>query len=404
MEEEADILFISRIQKEGGIDKKYTSKIEHIFSMKKLAIICADENQIPLVNKAKEMGIETHCFSWDRESHNVCKKIADYYHPISILEKEQILDKCREIKIDGVTSILNDYAVPMIAYVAQNMGLPGNRYEDMLIMGNKFTASQNFLKHGLQVPRSAIVPKGQERVDLSGLNYPLIVKPTDRSTAVGVKRVEKEEDLHEAIMQAQEISYRKEAIVEEFIEGLEATVDTISYNGKHHILVIKERENIDGENGPVKIAGHLPFELSADFQDNIIDETRKALDSINFRYGANNTQFRIKKDGRIFLFEINPRMAGDKSHIIMKLHNGYDVVKGVIDVALGQFEKPVFTEKKYSGIYFCRENTENIRQAIENKENDPDIMEAVLFNDEEKYLGRIGYFIYQSDKKRRWNL
>ena len=45
---------------------------------KKLAIISANEDQMPLVNKAKEMGIETHCFSWDKtEEHTFCKGIAD---------------------------------------------------------------------------------------------------------------------------------------------------------------------------------------------------------------------------------------------------------------------------------------------------------------------------------------
>lgn len=35
---------------------------------KKLAIIGASYLQLPLVKKAKEMGIETHCFAWEAES------------------------------------------------------------------------------------------------------------------------------------------------------------------------------------------------------------------------------------------------------------------------------------------------------------------------------------------------
>jgi len=106
--------------------------------MKKLAIICADKRQLALVEKAKELGIETHCFAWDREGYIDCKGIADYFHPISILEKEQILEVCREIKIDGVTSIKVDHATPTVAYVAQGLGLNGNRYEDMLTVRNKY--------------------------------------------------------------------------------------------------------------------------------------------------------------------------------------------------------------------------------------------------------------------------
>ena len=367
---------------------------------KKLAIICADYRQTPLVHKAREMGIETHCFAWDRDD-SVCKEIADFFHPISILEKERILDVCREIKIDGVTSIVFDRAVSTVSYIAQGMGLIGNNYEDSLITTHKFLSRQVFEKHGIKSPRFAMAG---DNVDLTGFKYPLIIKPVNCYSAVGVIKVDKKEDLQKAVQWSQERSNRNEIIIEEFITGLEATVDSISWNGKHYPLVIKERENIEGEKYPFKIAGHLPFELPFEIQEKILTETHKALDSINFMYGASNTQFRINEDGEVFVIEINPRMAGDFSYVLMKLHNGYDIVKGVIDVALGQFEEPVFTEKKYSGVYFCRENTEKIKHVIENKENDPNIVEAELYKKDKIDRDRIGYFIYQSEQKRRWEI
>jgi len=363
---------------------------------KKLAIICAGTSQLPLVFKAKEIGVETHCFAWDREGYTQCKGIADYFHPISILEKEQILEKCREINIDGIASIANDYAVPIVAFVAQEMNLPGNCYEDMLIAGNKFTMRQAFLKHGVKSPRFTIVHDG---VDLSSFKYPLIVKATDRNCSIGVIKVEKEEDLQNAIKQARELSFIDEVIVEEFITGAEAGVETISWNGEHHILAIKERVKTIVNNTPCRMATHLPFELASDIHDKVIIETKKAMDSFNFKYGAGITELNITDNGEVYVIETTPRMGGS-TPLLLKLHNGYDIVKGVIDVALGQFEKPIFTHKKYSGEYICRENTENIKRVIENKENDPDIVKAVFFN--ESFLGKIGHFFYQSEQKRRW--
>jgi len=366
----------------------------------KLAIISGKIDQSPLVNKANEMGIETHCFAWDKKAEDVyCRDIADYFHPISILEKEQILEKCKEIKIDGITTILSDYAVPTVAYVAQHMGLPGNRYEDMLMVGCKFTQRQAFAEHGVNSPRFALA---QEGVDLLGFKYPLIVKSTDRSTAIGVIKVENEEDLQEAIQQAQDTSFSKNVIIEEFIEGFEVSVDTISWNGEHYIMAIKERVMILEDHCPRKIEGHYPFELPVHVQDKIKTETFKALNAINYKYGASNTEFRLTEDNEIFAIEVNPRMAGDFSHILMKLYNGYDVLKGVIDVALGQFEKPVFPYQKYSGVYYYRKSTEWIKKIIENKENDQDIVQGKIFEGVYEIVGRKGYFIYQSDHKRRW--
>ena len=373
-------------------------------SKKKLAIICANIEQMPLVTKAKEMGVETHCFSWDKEGFTQCKGIADYFHPISTLEKELILEKCKEINVDGVTSIMNDFAVPTVAYVAQGMGLIGNNYEDSLIPANKFLARQVYQKFGVSSPRFALV---RENTDLTEFRYPLIVKPTDGRSTMGVIKIEKKEELLDAIQTALENSYRREAIIEEFIEGIEVSVDSISWNGKHYMLAIKERELTTGINCKVKTAGHWPFELPSDIIEKIKRENQKAMDAINYRYGASNNEFRVNNAGEVFILEVNPRMAGDCSDVLMKLYNGYDIVKGVIDVALGQFEEPVINETKYAGIYYLCKQTEWVKKIIENSDNDPDIVYTEITNHElrdlSSVLDRTGYFIYQSDKKRRWN-
>ena len=55
---------------------------------KKIVIIGANDFQNPLILKAKEMGLETHVFAWADGA--VGEKTADYFYPISIVEKEQI--------------------------------------------------------------------------------------------------------------------------------------------------------------------------------------------------------------------------------------------------------------------------------------------------------------------------
>ena len=372
---------------------------------KKLAIICAGESQIPLALKAKEMDIETHCFAWDKENHNQCKGIADYFHPISIIEKDKIVEICKEIGINGVTSIITSYAVPTVCYVAEELGLIGNRYEDALIAGNKYSARQAFIKNRVHSPRFAVVQDGVEP-DLTGFKFPVIVKPTDRNSTIGVSKAYSKEELRDTIQRSQQFSFSGQAIIEEYIEGFEVSVDTISCKGKHYILAIKEREMGTGVYGDVKIAGHWPADLPSDIQEKIKTETQKALDAINYQFGASNTEFRITEEGDVLIIEANPRMAGEQSHILMQLYNGYDIVKGVIDVALGQFEEPVISETKFSGAYFLTKQTEWVRQVIENRENDPDIIHAEMSDEqlpELRWVGsRRGYFVYQSNQRRRW--
>ena len=89
--------------------------------MKKLAIIGASYLQNPLILKAKAMGLETHVFAW--AAGDVGEATADHFYPISIVEKEQILEQCRRIGIDGVCTIASDLAAITVNYVANGLGL-----------------------------------------------------------------------------------------------------------------------------------------------------------------------------------------------------------------------------------------------------------------------------------------
>ena len=90
-------------------------------SLKKIAIIGASYLQNPLILKAKELGFETHVFAW--QCGDVGERTADYFYPISIVEKDLILAKCKEIGVDGVCSIGSDLANIVVSYVASSMGL-----------------------------------------------------------------------------------------------------------------------------------------------------------------------------------------------------------------------------------------------------------------------------------------
>ena len=56
----------------------------------RLAIIGASYLQLPLILKAQSLGYETHVFAW--KADDVGEKAADFFHPVSITEKEKILD------------------------------------------------------------------------------------------------------------------------------------------------------------------------------------------------------------------------------------------------------------------------------------------------------------------------
>ena len=287
-----------------------------------LAIIGASYLQLPVVERAKQMGLRTICFAWPQGA--VCREVCDVFYPVSITEKEEILRLCQAERIDGICTIASDVAAPTVAYVAEQMGLPGNSYEAAC------------RAHDKQMMRDALVASGVDCPHIGADSLPVIVKPTDRSGSLGVQKVEQSEDLAPAIHRAKELSLTGEVIIEEFIEGREISVETISQNGQHFALQITDKTTT-GAPHFVELAHHQPSSLPAEMQERIFAITRKALDALGLTDGAAHSEYKITDSGRIVVMEIAGRMGGDfiGSHLV-QLSTGYDFLQGVIQVALGQ--------------------------------------------------------------------
>ena len=367
---------------------------------KKLAIIGASYLQLPLVKKAKEMGTESICFAW--EDGAVCKDLCDKFYPISTVDKETILKICQEENIDGITTIASDVATLTVNYVAEKMGLVGNPDKYSQTATNKYKMRQCFMDNDVPSPKFTLADD-TNHYQITGFKFPLIVKPTDRSGSRGVEKVLDPIQLEQAISRAQKESFEHKAIIEEFVTGREISVESISFEGKHHILQITDKVTT-GAPFFVELEHHQPSSLPEEIKLRIKEIVLDALDALHIKYGASHSELKITEDGDIRVIEIGARMGGDFiGSDLVRLSTGYDFLKGVIEVALGQFEEPQLTEHNHSGVYFLCKETERLLPIIQNYRDYPEIVEAeitdpVLRNIEQS-ADRSGYLIYKANHK-----
>ncbi|MBR5642775.1 MAG: ATP-grasp domain-containing protein [Salinivirgaceae bacterium] len=364
---------------------------------KRLAIIGASYLQLPLVKKAKEMGVESICFAW--EDGAVCKDIADHFYPISIIDKEAILNVCQELNIDGITTIASDTAVVTVNYVASRMGLRSNPDDYTEVTTNKYKMRQCFIDNGVPSPKF-VLANNEFNCQTINLKFPLIVKPTDRSGSRGVEKVQDNAQLDKAISRARNESFEHKAIIEEFVTGREISVESISYNGEHYILQITDKVTT-GAPFFVELEHHQPSSLPNDIKERVREIVLNALNALHIKFGASHSELKITDDGDIKVIEIGARMGGDFiGSNLVQLSTGYDFLKGVIDVALGEFHEPVITQHQYSGVYFLCKETERIKPIIENWQSYSEIVEAEVTDGELRHIecsgDRSGYLIYQS--------
>ena len=152
-----------------------------------LAIIGASYLQKPLVLKAREMGFETHVFAW--EDGAICKEVADHFYPISITEVDEICDICQRIQPKGIVSIGSDLATVAVNRVAEKLGLIGNSLACTEVTTNKYLMRERLKTGGIPCPGYWLAGKNGSDLEVNPNDFPLIVKPVDRSGSRGISLV-----------------------------------------------------------------------------------------------------------------------------------------------------------------------------------------------------------------------
>lgn len=362
----------------------------------KVAIIGANEYQNKLIIKCKENNVETHVFAWSEGA--IGKDSADYFYDISITEKELILEKCRDIGIDGVISIGSDLAMLTVNYVAEKLNLVGNTLHCTQISTNKYDMRKSLEVGGVRCPRYIRV-KDINNIDIGNMRFPLIVKPTDRSGSRGVTKVETINNINSAVESALNQSFNKEVIIEEYISGKEFSMEFISQNRIHTFLAITEKYTTGAPNFIEK--AHIePGEISESLLAKAIEVAKRGLESLNICNGASHVEIKIDKND-IFIIEIGARMGGDFiGSELVRLSTGIDFTQLVLDVALGKKISINKKYSKYSMVYFIFDEKDIYNYNKNRKLLEKYIVEEEIHNNEVKQnvtdsSNRHGYSIFQ---------
>jgi carbamoyl-phosphate synthase large subunit len=177
-----------------------------------------------------------------------------------------------------------------------------------------------FAEHGIDTPR---VFAADALARLQASDFPLIVKPYDGSSGIGVSRVGDRAALEHAREQV------RHAMVQELASGEEYTVDVlVGFDG--HIRCAVPRRRLEVRAG--EVSKSLTVKSRA-----IIDATRQVVEALPDPLGCITVQCFVQPDGRIRFTEINPRFGGG---FPLSLHAGADFPRWIIEEYLGRPIQP----------------------------------------------------------------
>src|SRR5690625_570746 len=89
----------------------------------RLLILGAGNDQVPLIQRAVKMGLETHVI--DYNEHPPGRSLASHFHHASVRDADAVLDIATRVRPDGVCST-SDAAIPFVSSVAERLDLVGH--------------------------------------------------------------------------------------------------------------------------------------------------------------------------------------------------------------------------------------------------------------------------------------
>ena len=317
--------------------------------MKKIMILGASILQLPAIEKARELGLEIVVVDMNPDAvgfkvPGVIKEV------ISTIDIEAVVAAAKKHKIDGIMTLATDMPMRSVAAVVKDMGLVGIDEDTALKATNKAEMRVALSKGEVPIPKFFKVSNEEEYLEATKqFKVPFIVKPADSSGSRGICEVK---DFHDkdAIMAAynycKPFSRVGDVIVEEYMDGSEVSVETISIDGECHIIQITDKLTT-GAPHYVEMGHSQPTRHSKEIARKIVEIAKAANKAIGITNGPSHTEIIVTEEGPKIV-EIGARLGGDNitTHLV-PLSTGVDMVECCIKIALG--EKPNIEPKWNKG-------------------------------------------------------
>ena len=313
--------------------------------MKHVMILGAGIMQMPALEIAREMGWKTFCVDGNKDAPAV--NLCDHFLPIDLKDRVGLAEAAQAYKekygLDGVMTVGTDFS-PSVAWVAEKTGLPGIGYQTALDASDKVRMRARFEEAGVSSPRFVeMSPEMGPLTPLETLDFPLVVKPVDNMGARGVRRVDNEAELIDGLTKAIAFSRTQRAIVEEYLEGPEFSLDSLVCDGEVEIYGMADR-HIFFPPYFIEMGHTMPTETDEEIIGAVIETFKAGIKALGINNGAAKGDIKYSR-GKAWIGEIAARLSGGfMSGWTYPYSAGRSAVRNALLLCVG--EKPHFEEKE----------------------------------------------------------
>ncbi len=300
-------------------------------------VVAGGVNQLPLVRAARELGHRV--LVTDMYPDPPCRAESDLFVQVDVVDRAGTLAVARQHGIQGVVTDQTDVAVPTVALIAEELGLPGIGFETALRFTNKELMRLS-LKGGREVhlPECTFFEEMAPALDFARTaESPTgrwIVKPVNSQGSRGVTKLGEGDD-EKCLLRAFEASRQKGVLIEECIDGDEYSVEAFVADGTYNNLAVTRKYHY-AKNDCIDERNTYLGDVSGDIEEALF----RANDEIAVRLAPSfcsmHTEYKVQ-DGKVYLIETAARGGGGNiSGKLVPFLTGFEPCQALVQAAMGE--------------------------------------------------------------------
>lgn len=304
------------------------------FAGKKLLILGANPETIPLVETANAMGIKTLVTSNSPE--DAAKKYAWKSCDIDGMDVPGLIALAREEAVDGVLVGVADILIPPYCKVCDALNLfcyATQEIVDVFSYKDVFKATcESYGIHG--IPEYYLDEELKES-DVAKIQFPVMVKPVDGSSGMGMSVCYQEADLKPAVEKAMKASKKKRFIVEKYMQCEDMGIYYTFKDGECSASCVYDRYTTDEQRGlsRVCLGGTYPSKHIQEYFERMHANAVRMFKAIGIKNGVLMLSA-FFENGEFYVYDTGFRLQGEAPHILMKAVHGFDQREMLIHYAL----------------------------------------------------------------------
>ena len=303
--------------------------------MTTVLFVGAGRHQRRAIEQARARGLRVAAVDRNADAPGLIS--ADVAEVVDFTAVPEVIEVARRVGVDGVLTVSADRAVPVVAAVAEELGLPGIGTQTAHVLTHKRAMRDALGAASLPQPPYATLRSAAD-VDaaLAAVSFPAVLKPVDSGGQRAVFRIESREELERDLAEAIAESPTDEALLEEFVDGIEMNGIVIARGGEPALITLSDRLRPPGIGFGVGWIHVYPPSIPPEQLRLAEKAAVESVRALGLRDAIAFPQLIASPDGGVAVVEVAARIPGGQMADLVRHAVGVDLVEVALRQALGE--------------------------------------------------------------------